>query len=509
MTRPKNILFITADQWRGDCLSALDHPVVKTPNLDALAREGTLFARHFSNTSPCSPSRATLHTGLYQHNHRVAMNGTPLDRRHTNWALETRKLGYDPALIGYTDQTADPRDLKPGDPRLSTYEGILPGLSVVADTGMDHPGPWADFLRARGYTLPEEERFIIWMRESGPDYEDGALHPKPWTVKAEHNDTTWHVDQAIDYVSEHHDEPWILHLSLLRPHPPWVASEPWNKLYDPQAMPKPTRRDTVADEGRQHPWLAHELKHPIHVAPDNAKQLARMQAVYFGLMSEVDDNLGRLFAYLKLEGLWDDTLIVFTSDHGEQLGDHWMLGKTGYFDQSYAVPLIIRDPRTSADAARGKTIEAFTEHVDIMPTLLDFAGTEIPPQCDGRSLIPFVERGSAENWRTEAHWEYDFRDVSFNGPEKDLGLTLHQCNLTVIRDENYKYVHFAALPPLLFDIRNDPGELTNLANATNHKPTVLRYAQKLLSWRFTHEDQTLTHKMATDKGMIERASGRF
>ena len=93
MTRPKNVLFITADQWRGDCLSALGHIVVRTPVLDALAREGTLFTRHFANTAPCSPSRATLHTGLYQHNHRVAMNGTPLDRRHTNWAIEARKLG--------------------------------------------------------------------------------------------------------------------------------------------------------------------------------------------------------------------------------------------------------------------------------------------------------------------------------------------------------------------------------------------------------------------------------
>ena len=104
MPRPGNVLFITADQWRGDSLSSLAHPVVQTPTLDALASEGMLFRRHFSNTAPCSPSRATLHTGLYQHNHRVAMNGTPLDQRHTNWALEARKLGYDPALIGYTDQ---------------------------------------------------------------------------------------------------------------------------------------------------------------------------------------------------------------------------------------------------------------------------------------------------------------------------------------------------------------------------------------------------------------------
>jgi arylsulfatase A-like enzyme len=505
----RNILFITADQWRGECLSALNHPVVKTPHLDGLAREGTLFARHFSNTSPCSPSRATLHTGLYQHNHRVAMNGTPLDRRHTNWALEARNLGYDPALIGYTDQTADPRDLASGDPRLNTYEGILPGLTAIADTGMDHPGPWGDFLRARGYDLPHEERFIIWMRESGPDYEDGAPHPKPWLVKAEHNDTTWHVDQAIDYVSEHRDEPWILHLSLLRPHPPWIASEPWNRLYDPASLPPPLRRVRPEDEAAQHPWLALHLKHPLLQAPADMRKLNRMRAVYFAMMSEVDDNLGRLFAHLKLEGLWDDTLIVFTSDHGEQAGDHWLLGKSGYFDQTYAVPLIVRDPRASADLARGQVVHAFTEHVDIMPTLLDFLGAGTPPQCDGRSLMKFVEQGAAPGWRSAAHWEFDFRDPSYDGVEKELGLTLHQCNLTVIRDEHYKYVHFAALPPLLFDMKNDPGEFTNLANAESHMPTALAYAQKLLSWRLTHEDQTLTHMMATDKGTIERPTPRF
>lgn len=508
MSRPKNVLFITADQWRGDALGALAHPVVKTPHLDALATEGSLFARHFANTAPCSPSRATLHTGLYQHNHRVATNGTPLDRRHTNWALEARKGGYDPSLIGYTDQTADPRDLAQGDPRLSTYEGILPGLTAIADTGMDHPGPWADFLRARGYELPPEERFIIWMREGGDDYEDGAPHPKPWIVRAEHNDTTWHVDQAIDAISERRDEPWIIHLSLLRPHPPWIASEPWNRLYDPESLPPVSRRATADEEGAQHPWLAHQLKHPMFLAPEGRK-LDRMRAVYFALMSEVDDNLGRLFAHLKLEGLWDDTLIVFTSDHGEQLGEHWLLGKAGYFDATYAVPLIIRDPRASADATRGKTVSAFTEHVDIMPTLLDFIGAEIPPQCDGSSLLPFTTHGVPANWRSEAHMEFDFRDPGFDATESALGLTLHQCNLSIIRDERFKYVHFAGLEPLLFDLQSDPGEFTNLAGAANYKSIALKYAQKLLSWRLAHEDQTLTHKMATHKGMIERASPRF
>lgn len=509
MTRPHNILFITADQWRGECLSALNHPVVKTPNLDALAREGTLFARHFSNTSPCSPSRATLHTGLYQHNHRVTMNGTPLDRRHANWALEARKRGYDPALIGYTDQTADPRDLEPNDPRRNTYEGILPGLTAIADTGMDHPGPWAEFLRARGYELPHEERFIIWMRESGPDYEDGAPHPKPWIVKAEHNDTTWHVDQAIDYVSEHREEPWILHLSLLRPHPPWIASEPWNRLYDPETLPPPQRRAAPSDEASEHPWLAYQLKHPLYQAPDDIRKLNRMRAVYFAMMSEVDENLGRLFAHLKHEGLWDDTLIVFTSDHGEQLGDHWLLGKSSYFNESFAVPLIVRDPRPTADLTRGTRVREFTEHVDIMPTLLDFIGAEIPPQCDGRSLVPLIEKGAAPSWRKHAHFEFDFRDASFDGAEHALGLTLHQCNFSAIQDERFKYVHFANMAPLLFDLQRDPYEFTNLAGAADYAKISLAYAQKLISWRLTHEDQTLTHMMATDKGTIARPGPRF
>lgn len=503
MTRPGNVLFITADQWRADCLSALGHSVVKTPNLDGLAHEGTVFRRHFANTAPCSPSRATLYTGLYQHNHRVAMNGTPLDRRHTNWAIELRKLGHDPALIGYTDQTPDPRGLSPDDPGLRSYENVLPGLNPVAHVSMDHPGAWGESLKARGYMLPEQERFILWQRESGPDYEDGALSPKPWTVRAPDNDTTWHVDQAIDYISEKARDPWILHLSLLRPHPPWIASEPWNRKYDPAAMPPPCRRAHAADEGEQHPWLAYQLKHPLYLAPDDPRKLARMQAVYFGMISEVDDNLGRLFSHLKAERLWDDTLIIFTSDHGEQLGDHWLLGKCGYYDQSYSVPLIIRDPR--ADGRRGAVVHEFTEHVDVMPSLLEFAGADIPAACDGRSLLGPVKAC----WRREAHWEYDFRDASHDGAEKALGLTLHQCNLTVIRDEKFKYVHFAALPALLFDLERDPGEFVNVAADPAYLPIVLGYAQKLLSWRLVHEDQTLTHQMATAKGLIERAAPRF
>ena len=150
MPAPRKVLFISADQWRGECLSAAGHPVVRTPHLDALAADGVLFRRHFTVTSPCGPSRSSLQTGLYLMNHRSGRNGTPLDRRHTNIAHEVRKIGLDPMLFGYTDTSADPRGLDPEDPALRTFEGPLPGYRI----GMlfpDYMAAWMNDLRRKGY----------------------------------------------------------------------------------------------------------------------------------------------------------------------------------------------------------------------------------------------------------------------------------------------------------------------------------------------------------------------
>jgi arylsulfatase A-like enzyme len=144
----KNILFITADQWRGECLSSRGHRV-KTPNLDALAAEGVMFARHYANAVPCGPSRASLHTGMYLQNHRSGTNGTPLDSRHTNWALEVRRQGYDPALFGYTDTANDPGDFDPDHEFMKTYEGPLPGIKPVIMMGT-YPDAWANWLGEQG-----------------------------------------------------------------------------------------------------------------------------------------------------------------------------------------------------------------------------------------------------------------------------------------------------------------------------------------------------------------------
>jgi arylsulfatase A-like enzyme len=131
-------------------------------------------------------------------------------------------------------------------------------------------------------------------------------------------------------------------------------------------------------------------------------------------------------------------------------------------------------------------------------------------QCDGRALSPFLAGEAAPvTWREEAHWEYDFRDAGDAAAERAFGLTLHQCALNVVRGPRYKYVHFTKLPPLFFDLAADPGETRNLAGDPAYAPLVLAYAQKLISWRMTHDEQTLTHLALTEDGVISRPSPRY
>jgi len=502
----KNILFITADQWRGECLSSRGH-LVQTPNLDALASEGVIFTRHYANAVPCGPSRASLHTGMYLQNHRSGTNGTPLDSRHTNWALETRRHGYDPALFGYTDTANDPRDFDPDHEFMKTYEGPLPGIKPVIMMGT-YPNAWAEWLGEQGHDIPDPNWKFYTKKKNVPEFEDGGKTPAPLSLPKEQHDTWFMVDQAIDYIGKQ-DEAWIVHLSLLRPHPPWVAPEPYNELYPPEELMTFNRHPDIQTEADQHPFVRTYLNKPRYGAPPDDRKTARLKASYYGLMTEVDDNLGRLFDYLKASNQWDNTLIIFTSDHGEQIGDHWLIGKLGFFDASYHIPLIVRDP--GATDTRGKVVEDFTENVDIMPTMLDWLGADIPHQCDGKSLMPFLRTGNAPaNWRDAAHWEFDFRDVAEGEQmESELGLTQHQCTLNVLRDEHYKYVHFTNLPPLFFDLEKDPGELHNLAGDPDYLTKVLEYAQKMLSWRMNHDEQTLTHVALTEDGIIERKAERY
>ena len=236
--------------------------------------------------------------------------------------------------------------------------------------------------------------------------------------------------------------------------------------------------------------------------------MRQARATYYGMMSEVDAEIGRLVEALKSFGDYENTLIVFTSDHGELLGDHWQFAKYAYFEQTFHIPLIVRDPGAEADAGRGTAVEAFTENVDVMPTILERAGLEVPSQCDGVSLLPFCQGEAPPGWRGVAFSECDFRDFTADGEETLLGLAPDQCAFTVIRDRRYKYVHFTGLAPLFFDLQDDPGEFRDLADDPDHQPQVLDYAQRMLSWRMNHDERVLANTRLSAEGPVERKTPR-
>lgn len=507
--RRPNVLLITCDQWRGDCLSAAGHPVVQTPNADALAAEGVLFRRHYAGAAPCSPARACLYTGLYQMNNRVCRNGTPLDVRHSNIALHARSLGYDPTLFGYTDMSLDPRPLAPSDPRRRSYEGVLPGFTV-RQLLPEHQKQWLSWLKQRGVDVSAGSPAIHRPIDE-EDHVDSVTEAPPVYSKDE-TPTAFLAGEFVRWLGEQgQDAPWFAHLSFISPHPPFVVPEPYNRLYDPDAGPTFYRADSWRDEARSHPYLAYDLSQRKRAsfrpgAAGNAHDWSEddfrsIRAIYYGMISEVDAQLGLIWQSLKASGAWDDTIIILTSDHAEMMGDHFMLGKGGYFDGSYHIPLIIRDPRRRK--AFGGTVDRFTEAVDILPTLIDLLGGAPEPHLDGCSLKPFLSGGVPASWRDAAHWEFDFRSIAGGDAETHFGIGSRQCNLAVIRTTKFKYVHFGGgLPPLLFNIETDPGELKNLATSPAHLSTRLEFAERLLSWRAQHLDQSLALAELTDRGVV-------
>jgi arylsulfatase A-like enzyme len=509
----RNVLLIVVDQWRADFIPHLlraqgRDPFLRAPNLDRLCREGVTFRNHVTVCVPCGPARASLLTGLYLMNHRAVQNTVPLDRRHFNLGKALRAIGYDPALIGYTTTTPDPRTTSANDPRFLILGDLMDGFRSVGafEPNMDGYFGW---VAQKGFPLPPR-REDIWLPE-GEDAVPGATE-RPARIPKELSDSSYFTERALTYLKGRAGRPFFLHLGFYRPHPPFVAPAPYHAMYRAEDMPGPVRAPSPEDEAAQHPLTAFYIESIkrgsfFHGAEGSGAtldeaEIRQMRATYCGLITEIDDCLGQVFRHLDETGQWDDTLVVFTSDHGEQLGDHHLLGKIGYHDESFRIPFVVKDP---AGRDRGGAIEdAPTESVDVMPTILDWLGGEAPRACDGRSVMPLVRGERPDDWRTELHYEYDFRDVHYSQPERVLGLGMDESSLCVVQDERYKYVHFAALPPLFFDLADDPHGFIDRAGDPAYAALVRDYAQKALSWRLLHADRTLTHFRATPDGLEAR-----
>jgi arylsulfatase A-like enzyme len=478
-----NFLLITLDQFRGDCLSSAGHPVVKTPSLDGLASEGVRLGRHYSQAAPCAPGRACLYTGTYQFNNRVVGNGTPLDYRFDNIARAARRAGYSPAIFGYADQSLDPRMPALRAPSatghaetLSTYQGFPPGFEVVLDLPDDQE-PWLEWLTAKGYGPFESGDEALKTEPERPD-EVGV--------------SAFMTDSVLEWIGGR-DGPWFAHASYWRPHPPYAAAGRWSSFYDPDDVPLP-----IPAPERSLPFSGRLLED----APPDERGMRELRAQYYGMISDVDNQLGRLFEGLRSARMWDDTFVVVTSDHGEQLGDQGTLGKGGMFESSYHIVGIVRDP--TRPETYGSVVDSFTENVDIFPTLCERMGIEVPSQCDGLPLTAFLEGSEPQWWRSAAHWEYDWRweFIPFGPHDWPWDRRLEQKHLAVLRSETAAYVQFDTGEWRCFDLAADPTWRTEVSDPSE----ILSHAQSMITWRALHAERTLSDMLLLDG--VEGGIGR-
>ena len=495
----RNVLFVIIDQLRADCLNGALADHVELPNLRALQADAVSFRRHYSATNPCGPSRASILTGQYAMNHRSVRNGTPLPHDVPNIATEMRRAGYLPQLFGYTDIPADPRIHDPSDPVLRSYEQVLPGFEQAIEMRLEESWPWRGYLLDKGYDVPP---YPDIFRPDGDRPDDPAIY------RAEDSDTAFLTDRTI---SELRARPkgWFAHLTYIRPHDPFVAPAPYNRLVDPAKLPLPKRAGDIGSEAARHPYnepcLAHApLCGTIEGFPDLEPTDANVQmirALYLGLAAEVDHHIGRVIGFLKESGQYDDTLIVVSADHGEMLGDFHAWGKQTYYDAAYHTPLIIRDPRYAEQF--GTAVDALTESVDVAPTILDLMGQDIPDTMNGRSLRPFLSGETPDDWRV-----YGYSELDYGKPHKEthwqkaLNLPAEKCNLAILRDERFTFVHFNGdLPEILFD-HSAEGETRNVAGEPEYQTTVNQMLRALLDHRMTHAQSLFSRTMITSDGAV-------
>lgn len=470
----RNVLLITLDQFRGDCFSTTRDISVHTPGLHELARHGVHFERHYSQASPCSPGRASLYTGMYQMNHRVVANGTPLDRSFDNLALAARRAGYSPALFGYTDQAVDPRDtVGAHDPRLQSYEGVLPGFDSVLDlTG--HHAPWVEWLATQGVDVSDGLGVLL----STESERDEALSL-----------STFMTDRYFDWL-DRQEQGWFCHLSYLRPHSPYSAAGSFSTMYDPNDMSLPI---TPSDD--RHPLHEFVLDFSVTKAPTDEQKMCTMKAQYLGMISEVDSQLARVWQKLRERGEWDNTVIIVSSDHGEMMGDHGLKEKVGYWEQSYHIPCIVRDPHRTQ--SHGVTVEAFTENVDIFPTLCDLLDIPVPTQCDGHSLAPFLQGEQPSKWRTAATWEFDWSAYLLDRKSQTWSPSLTECSLVTRRTESHALVQLADGTTLCFDLEADPTWRTQ----TEDSSVILDLSRQLHAWRMQKNRHHFTGFLVNKGGL--------
>ena len=492
MRETPNILWIMCDQLRFDYLSCYGHPTLHTPHIDALAARGVRFTRAYVQSPVCGPSRMSFYTGRYMRSHGANWNRFPLRVGEPTLGDHLRELGVRCALVGKTHMAADAEGMA----RL----GIDPASSVGVlasqcgfepydrDDGL-HPDPsrprpaYDEWLRAQGYDAANP--WEHWAN-SAADSDGGLLNgwllqhsDKPARVPEPLSETPYMTRRAMAFIDEaaREDRPWCLHLSYIKPHWPYIAPAPYHAMYG-AADVLPAQR-LEAERADPHPVYRAfmDLRVSRAFARDEVRE--RVIPAYMGLVKQIDDQLGVLFGFLEERGLAQDTVVVFTSDHGDYLGDHWLGEKDLFHDVSVKVPLIVADPRAQADATRGTVCDALVEGIDLVPTFIEMSGGAVKRHVvEGRSLLPLL-RGETAAWRNYAFSEYDY---SMLAVRTTLDQPIPDCRLFMVFDGRWKYVHAVGFPSMLFDLATDPQEFHDLGLNERYASECARLREALLAW---------------------------
>jgi arylsulfatase A-like enzyme len=506
-----NVLFIMSDQLRWDHLGCAGHPYLRTPNIDALARRGVRFANAFVNSGVCGPSRMSYYTGRYPITHGATWNRVPLSVGEVTLGEMLRDAGLSLALAGKTHVMVDHDGLQrlqlEGGSELATllerggfeeidrYDGHhAPGdesgyPAYLRAHGYDSADPWTDYVIA-GVDAQGQVRSGWHMRN---------VH-LPARVREEHSETAFMTDQAIGYMQRMGSRPWVLHLSYVKPHWPYMAPAPYHALYRAdQCLPVVRSPDELRNA---HPVLAAYRQQEECVSFQRDDCIRTVRPAYQGLIAQLDHHLGRLFDHMAGAGVLDDTLIAFTSDHGDLLGDHWLGEKELFYDTVQKVPFIVADPRKSADATRGTVEPRFVESVDLVPTVLDALGIAAPShRLEGVSLLPLLRGESAQGWRDFTYSELDY---SYRNARLTLGKDVHQCRAFSLRDERWRYVYWLDEPEQLFDLAADPDEMHDLGRDASTATVRGAMRGRLLDFLARRR-----HRSTVTDAAVERGTGAY
>ena len=433
-----NILLVTTDQQRFDASGGAGPSFLRTPHYDHLRRGGVTFTRAYSDCPLCVPARVSIMTGKQSFTHGQTGNGPtgPFISRDESLPSLLRAEGYATAAIGKMH-------FGPERSRHGFDEMILPADYYRQMDRAAHP--WRPMRHGMG---------------------QNELYPAMATVPEALTLTSWTAEQCVEYIRERRDPnvPFFLWCSFSKPHPPLDPPEPYYSMYRGSPVPEPavgewrdSERCPEAVRRASEEWSADQLPPEI---------LREARAAYYGLITQVDYNLGRVFAALQDFDLFDETLVVYTSDHGEFLGDHRLAAKSFLHEGATHVPFVVRPPK-SWGVTPGQVSEALATHADVLPTLLAAAGgSKAPAGCDGLDLLS-VLRGEAQP-RRFLHGVAGRADAP--GGPISMGVT----------DGRWKYLYYPEGPAeQLFDLGSDPQELADLAGRPEHAARVAELREEI------------------------------